>query len=161
MTCSNGSGSLNVTQKSLSNTRAYILIEALYNYSTSTRDGCFKPSYSISVMSQELVAVKFVFQVWMMVEGLPFHHSTQGCAHGLKMQLHISRARVRAVMWSAAGKSHDWNATTITVVQTWLPLQLSTVAGIQVNILKLKPPGCQWLYYNQNQNLQDLKIKTN
>ena len=36
---------------------------------------------------RELVTVKFMFRVWMMVEGPPFHHFTQG--QGMKMQLHI------------------------------------------------------------------------
>ena len=53
-----------------------------------TRSLFYCPLSLLSVRpSLELVAVKFVFQVWAMVEGPPFHQNTQG--QGMAMQMHL------------------------------------------------------------------------
>ena len=78
--------------------------------------------------SLELVAVKFLFQVWAMVEGPPFHQNTKG--QGMAMQIHLwyLELGVEFVKWSAARRSHDCKVAYATAL-TWLTFQWTMVAG--------------------------------
>ena len=80
------------TAASPGNSRCSIIGSEVQVFHQPTRSLLFSFFYCPLSMSQcdrvrELVTVKFMFRVWMMVEGPPFHHFTQG--QGMKMQLRI------------------------------------------------------------------------
>ena len=85
-------------------------------------------------LSQELIAVDLVFHVWTMVEGLPFHHFTQGQRYGHADAHLISRVGVELSHDQQQG-SHVILEAATTAALTWVTLQWTTyiVAGSNIS----------------------------